>query len=88
MANLATKANLIYFKKMACPAIKPQMLEGAKSGMEDWLKSERKKGKDPTVQEMFEQATKNKDMRFVFAKATISDAEIMKIAQEVHDKAK
>lgn len=81
--GMVTKANMVFFKRMASPMMKDKMLEGLADGFVDYVKDERKKGRMPTVQEVFDRAKDNKDMNYCYAKATISDADIMKVAERV-----
>ena len=81
--GIVTKANMIFFKRMASPMMKDKMLEGLADGFVDYVKDERKKKKMPTAQELFDRAKDNKDMNFCYAKATIKDSEIMAIAERV-----
>lgn len=81
--GIVTKANMVFFKRMASPMMKDKMLEGMAEGFVDYVKDQRKKGKMPTAQELVDRAKDNKDMNFCYAKATISDKDIMAIAERV-----
>lgn len=45
--GIVTKANMVFFKRMASPMMKDKMLEGMAEGFVDYVKDERKEAKCP-----------------------------------------
>lgn len=78
--RIASKSNMLMFKKMASPALKDKMLEGVEAGMKDYYVEEMANGNKPDAMGLFERAKSDKDMNYIYQKAAISDDEIMDIA--------